>query len=230
MAGLTVSQLREYNDQGYTIVENVFPSDELEAMDREIDRLVDAAAKDAPNRGWVMQLAQRSEKTRAFARDERLLNLIEGIVKPGIAIYSAKLTAKPPHSVEHCHWHQDDAYYVANSNSATRMSAWVPLQDASEENGCLWVVPGSHRQGLQEHRKREDGQCRLALRPEKVDTSKAIPVRVKAGTVVLFSALLWHHSKGNATDHARRAFIISYQEATVSAGNGSQWKILRPAV
>ena len=47
--------------------------------------------------------------------------------------------------------------------------------------------------------------------------------------MVLFSAWLWHHSKNNTTDRVRRAFIVSYQEATVPKGAGEQWQVLRPA-
>ncbi|MDP6037406.1 MAG: phytanoyl-CoA dioxygenase family protein, partial [Candidatus Latescibacteria bacterium] len=57
----------------------------------------------------------------------------------------------------------------------------------------------------------------------------AILCPVKAGDMLLFHACLWHHSKGNQTDRVRRAFIVSYQEATVPRGNGKQYKILRQA-
>ena len=55
------------------------------------------------------------------------------------------------------------------------------------------------------------------------------PLPVRAGSVVLFSAWLWHHSKNNETDQVRRAYIVSYQEATLKKGAGEQWKVLRPA-
>ena len=109
------------------------------------------------------------------------------------------------------------------------MSVWIPLQDTNEANGCLWVVPGSHRRGLMPHHRQKTGQCRLAIEPQVLSEADAIPFAVKAGDVLLFSALLWHHSKGNQTGHVRRAFIVSYQEAMVAGGNGKQWKILRPA-
>jgi phytanoyl-CoA hydroxylase len=89
--------------------------------------------------------------------------LIEDIVTPGIAIYSVKLIAKPPRTDVVCHWHQDDAYYTKLSESKARMSVWVPLQAAHERNGCLWIVPRSHRWGLREHRTKESGQCRLSM-------------------------------------------------------------------
>jgi ectoine hydroxylase-related dioxygenase (phytanoyl-CoA dioxygenase family) len=216
------------------VIPDVFPQAELAALDAVLDRIIEersyarASEKGAGN-GWILQLGLASEHTRDFAQDERLLGLIEDLVKPGIAIYSAKLATKLPHSDEICHWHQDDAYYRANSESACRCSVWVPLQDADERNGCLWLVPGSHRRGLQSYHHEDHGMCRLAMDLDKVDLSGAVPCPAAAGSVVVFSALTWHASKGNRTDQIRRAFIVSYQEATATAGNGAQWKILRPA-
>jgi ectoine hydroxylase-related dioxygenase (phytanoyl-CoA dioxygenase family) len=109
------------------------------------------------------------------------------------------------------------------------MSVWVPLQDAHERNGCLWVVPGSHTWGIDPYHMVDTGQCRKVIDREAYANEHAIPLPVQAGSVVLFSAWLWHHSKNNETDQVRRAFIVSYQEATVRRGAGEQWKILRPA-
>jgi ectoine hydroxylase-related dioxygenase (phytanoyl-CoA dioxygenase family) len=231
---LTAEERHAYEATGYTTVPDVFERPELEAIDQEIDRLLPEAGENEPSRqGSIKQLGLRSRATRAFAEDARILTPIEEIVKPGIAIYSAKLIAKLPHSDEICHWHQDDAFYLKPDDprtfSQTRMSVWVPLQDAHEKNGCLWVVPGSHRWGLQDYDVPASGQCRKRITREQFAAEHAIPVPVKAGTAVLFSALTWHHSKGNITDHVRRAFIVSYQEATVPQGNGQQWKILRAA-
>ena len=151
------------------------------------------------------------------------------MVKPGIAIYSAKLTAKMPQSADICHWHQDNAYYNAQAESNTRLSTWIPLRDATEENGSLWVVPGSHTRGVAEHGA-FGGQCPKSMGPVDMVVEDAIPCPVSAGDMLIFNADLWHHSKENHTDHIRRAFIVSYQEATIAQGNGTQWKILRPAV
>jgi phytanoyl-CoA hydroxylase len=226
---LSAEQLRRYHQEGYVVVSDVFPVDELEAIDEEIERLLRQPGSQTVRAGWIHQLGLRSDVTRRFTQDERILSLIEELVRPGIAIFSAKLAAKLPHDPEICHWHQDDAYYVRHSQSQTRMSVWVPLQDSDERNGCLWLVPGSHRWGLREHHHEAAGQCRYAMDPTSVDPSLAVPVPVTAGAAVLFSALTWHHSKGNQTDRVRRAFIVSYQEATASSGNGQQWRILRLA-
>ncbi|MBI3970633.1 MAG: phytanoyl-CoA dioxygenase family protein [Chloroflexi bacterium] len=232
---LTPDELAAYHADGYVVVPGIFPADELEAIDREIDRLLEIPGNDAGgiHPTWIFQVARRSEMTRQFAEDERLLALAEAVVSPGIAIHSTKLVPKPPHSNDVCHWHQDEAFYLKPDDpetySRTRMSVWVPLQDADERNGGLWVVPGSHTWGIDPYHMVDTGQCRKVIDREAYADEHAIPLRVAAGSVVLFSAWTWHHSKNNQTDRVRRAFIVSYQEATVRKGAGEQWKLVRPA-
>lgn len=233
---LSADERATYDREGYVVVPDVFPRAELEEIDREIERLLAEPGNDAGgiHPTWIFQVARRSEMARAFAEDERLLALIEEIVQPGIAIHSTKLVPKPPHTDDVCHWHQDDAFYIRPDDpdtfSRTRMSVWVPLQDADERNGGLWVVPRSQEWGLQDYHMADTGQCRKVIDREAYANENAIPLRVSAGSVVLFSAMLWHHSRGNQTDRVRRAFIVSYQEATVKKGAGEQWKIVRPAL
>jgi len=233
---LSPEELASYKENGFVVVPGLFPLGELIEVDRELDRLVSEAEEVGEtgigqngshrNKGWLLQLGLRSEITQRFAKDERVIDLIEDIVKPGIAIYSAKLTAKMPNSTDICHWHQDNAYYNTHVSSETRMSTWIPLTDVNEENGCLWVVPGSHKNGVQEHGQ-FGGQCPKSIGPADMEAEGAIPCQMEAGSILLFSSDLWHHSEGNGTDQVRRAFIVSYQEATVPRGNGDQWKILR---
>jgi len=233
---LSAAELDAYRSDGFVVVPRVFPADELERIDQEIDRLLpEYGDRTGYRQGWILGFGVRSDVTRAVAEDERILSLIEDIVHPGIAIHSAKLVAKLPHSDDVCHWHQDEAFYLKPddplTHSQTRMSVWVPLQDAHQRNGCLWVVPGSHTWGLEPFVTVDYGTCRRKLTKEEYANQHAIPVPVSAGSVVLFSAWTWHHSKNNQTDHVRRAFIVSYQEATVGRGaaNGLDWRILRAA-
>jgi phytanoyl-CoA hydroxylase len=159
------------------------------------------------------------------------MTLIEDIVKPEIAIYSAKLFEKNPHDTQICHWHQDDAYYTQHSVCDCRMSAWIPLQECDEKNGCVWVVPGSHKHGLRSANMIGDdtGHCELAFAHGTADLEGAVPVPMKAGTVLLFHALTAHRSLGNHTKRPRRSFIISYQDAVTKRGNKDQHTILRAA-
>ncbi|KRF01065.1 hypothetical protein ASG89_25990 [Paenibacillus sp. Soil766] len=230
MRKLTIEEKKHYDEFGYVVVTDLFQKEELSGMNEELDGCEAPPQSSGEHEGFTYQLAMLTETTKHFAHDERILTLIEDIVKPGIAIFSSKLLTKLPHSPSVCHWHQDDAYYTEVVNSDTRMSIWVPLQDTDERNGCLWIVPGSHKQGLQSYIVQDNGTCRKALDEEQVDLSKAEPVPMKAGSILLFNALIWHSSRGNETDHVRRAFIVSYQEATVPLGRGKQHVVLRPVI
>ena len=234
---LTAEQSRTYETDGFVVVPDVFPVAELEAIDQEIDRLITLPGNDAGahRAGWILGVSQRSEIAERFAEHERLVALVEDVVRPGLAVHSTKVVTKLPHSPadDICHWHQDEAFYMRpddpGTHSRTRMSVWVPLQAAHEQNGCLWVVPGSHRWGIEDYTMVQWGTCRKKINREDYANEHAMPVPIAAGSVVLFSAWTWHHSKNNHTDRVRRAFIVSYQEATLPKGAGEQWKILRRA-
>lgn len=228
---LSSAQLAAYDRDGFVVTPNVFTRPELAEMDAEFDRIIDEQATmpdppGQPGRGWLLRLGLLSDKTAEYCADDRVLDLISPIVRPGIAIYSAKLVSKEPRDPEPCHWHQDDAYYVSRSSSAVRKSIWVPLTDVAPAQGCLRVVPGSHKRGLQPTKKRPNGTCDLSIATQ-FDLSDAVDVPITANKMVLFSALLYHSSEGNTTDTRRRAFIVSYQEGAVTEGNGAQCRLLR---
>lgn len=223
MRTLTDAELATYREQGYVLVPGVFDRDEVARIDVEIDSILDRGHHDDPEgwkapEGWIYRLHdQESDVCNSVARDPRVLELVEGVVSPGIALHSSKLVAKQPHSEVVCHWHQDEGFYLDGTEpemrSGVRMSVWIPLQHADENNGCLWVVPGSHRDGLEAYENVGEGHCRKRILRADYADEHAVPLKVQAGDAVLFSGFLWHHSRGNYTDRVRRAFIISYQEA-----------------
>jgi len=232
---LSPDERQTYERDGFVAVPGVFPANELAVLNQELDRLSAIPANDAgPTRaGWIYAVGQRSEVTKQFAADERLLALVEDVVFPGIAIHSSKLVTKVPQSADICHWHQDEAFYMKPDDPTThaqrRMSVWVPLQDTDQRNGCLWVVPGSQRWGIDPWTIQETGTCVKRINRVEYADQHAVPLPVQSGTVVLFSAYTWHHSKNNQTDQIRRAFIVSYQEATAPRGAGDQRMVLRSA-
>lgn len=234
MPGLTDNQLASYQATGYVQIPQVIGPDEIARISAEMDRVVAMGDDKAPT-GWLYAPHLReSNISQDLARDDRLLTLIERVVHPGISLHSSKLVTKLAHSDTICHWHQDEAFYFTGSKpemaSRTRMSIWIPLQDTDQANGCLWVVPGSHTDGIEDSELVGTGHCRRRILRSDYADAHAIPLPARAGDAVLFSAYLWHHSKANAGDQPRRAFIISYQEASIPEdGYGNAAVILRPA-
>tara|TARA_B100000949_G_C14202517_1_gene416617 strand:- start:71 stop:940 length:870 start_codon:yes stop_codon:yes gene_type:complete len=122
------------------------------------------------------------------------------------------LFTKPP-GFQGNPWHQDEAAIPTRDRSLT--GAWIALDDTTVENGCLLVIPGSHQTGYLHFRyPTEDlDEYDDTTEARDVDESAAVPVEVKAGTVVFFNGYLMHGSKKNRSDGFRRALVYHYCNA-----------------
>jgi hypothetical protein len=120
-------------------------------------------------------------------------------------------------------WHQDEYFIPTRDRSLT--AVWIALDDATVENGCLWVLPGSHRRGVL-YPAREQTDPRFDCSTEAYDfpysDSDAVPVEVPAGTALVFDGYLLHRSLQNSGAHGyRRALVNHYMSAESLLG----WKL-----
>lgn len=112
-------------------------------------------------------------------------------------------------------WHQDEDYIPTRDRSLT--GCWLAMDDATVENGCLWVIPGSHRPGVLwpmrfHHDRRFD--CSWESFDTPYGDDPGVPVEVKAGTVVVFNGYLLHRSLPNVAPKGyRRALVTHYMSA-----------------
>ena len=112
-------------------------------------------------------------------------------------------------------WHQDEYYIPTRDRSGT--ASWIALDDATTENGCLWVIPGSHKPGIiwpQEEHDDERFDCAgEAVFPYTDDD--AIPVELKRGDVLIFNGYLLHRSLPNSAPAGsyRRCLTCHYMSA-----------------
>ncbi len=111
-------------------------------------------------------------------------------------------------------WHQDEFFIPTRDRSL--VGGWIALDDATVENGCLWVIPGSHKSGIIWPSKRHDDR-RFDCTGEAqfpYEDSDAVPVEVKAGSIVFFNGYLLHRSLPNRAKGAyRRALVNHYMSA-----------------
>lgn len=123
---------------------------------------------------------------------------------------------KPPRIGGEVRWHQDATYLI--SEPSTVMGIWVAVEDATRENGCLWVEPGGHKGPLRELSvvNHETGETALKVLDSQPwpDENTAVPVEVSAGSVVLFSDHLPHYSSHNHSSHSRMAFSMHIAAGT----------------
>jgi len=112
-------------------------------------------------------------------------------------------------------WHQDEYFIPTRDRSLT--AVWIALDDATVENGCLWVMPGSHRRGVL-YPTHEQDDPRFDCTEEAYDfpyrDEDAVPVEIPAGTALVFNGYLLHRSLENSGRHGyRRALANHYMSA-----------------
>jgi len=133
-----------------------------------------------------------------------------GLVQP--QVWQSQLIFKQPHIGGEVGWHQDASFFVTTPQTVTTF--WFSLEDATLDNGCLWVQPGGHRSPLREQYVclRSGGAARLQMQALDTTpwptTADAVPLPVAAGTLVVFHGLLPHFSAPNRSAKSRLAYTL----------------------
>jgi phytanoyl-CoA hydroxylase len=148
---------------------------------------------------------------RAFSQSAALSRVAARIGLQQPKVWQSQVIFKQPHIGGEVGWHQDASFFVTEPQSVTTF--WFALEDATLDNGCLWVEPGGHRGArgvLREQFVCEDGHMRM--RPLDAtpwpDASQALPLPVAAGTLVVFDGLLPHYSAPNRSPLSRMAYTL----------------------
>ena len=147
-----------------------------------------------------------------------ITDVLRVLLGPEVTLHAiTKIRVKLPDDVvSTVPWHQDSHYYngrlppglAGGTEHMHVVTVWVPLVDATLENGCLWVLPGSHRWGFLERDWDENDKVRLADGVEQRGTPTPLPM--KAGDVALLTNLTIHASKPNRTDRVRWSLDFRY--------------------
>jgi ectoine hydroxylase-related dioxygenase (phytanoyl-CoA dioxygenase family) len=126
------------------------------------------------------------------------------LIGPDARLYWEQSVAKPPEARTELPWHQDNGYTPLVPEQY--LTCWLALDDADVENGCIWVIPGSHLHGTQPHKDGGTGPFRVGHDGDEA----GIAVPVRRGDVLCFSSLIMHRSGPNTSGRDRRSWIIQY--------------------
>ena len=134
-----------------------------------------------------------------------------GLAQP--QVWQSQVIFKQPHIGGEVGWHQDASFFVTTPQTVTTF--WFALEDATLDNGCLWVEPGGHRGPLREQYVCEGGRLRMIPRDAAPWPARehAVPLPVAAGTLVVFHGLLPHCSAANRSPRSRLAYTLHATDA-----------------
>jgi ectoine hydroxylase-related dioxygenase (phytanoyl-CoA dioxygenase family) len=211
----------QFDRDGYVVLDKVFSHDEVTALKADIQRILGPSAggekltadgdalEGFRKHGVFVGLAVNSPLFREAAGNERIVGALREIVGEHVIFLSDKLVRKDAATDFASPWHQDWPYWEGSH----KFSVWIALDAATRENGCLKVVPGSHRRGEMAHGGAANDGLGFSNRldAETLDENEAVPVAVGAGAAVIFHDLLFHASYPNTSGRDRWALISTYK-------------------
>lgn len=226
--GLTDPQLALWRRDGHLTVPGVFSAAEMDAAIRDIEQWGEAFLADLPpeKRAWYVdhgvsaRTVLRKLDDPAFYRpaiaglaaDPRLTGLVEALIGPGLSVYFSQVFFKAPEGGGPKPVHQDNYYFGPNDRDGT-ITAWIALDDATIENGCLHFGDGSHRGPVYEHVAPPAEPFNLQL-PEAIAAAQPMtPAPVPKGGVSFHHGTVFHQSGANLSDRWRRACALHYVNA-----------------
>jgi phytanoyl-CoA hydroxylase len=145
-----------------------------------------------------------------FATDERLLSPVRDLVGPELKTLSTNVFNKPP-GVDGRHPLHQDLRYFALRPADGIVASWTAIEPCTRENGCLAVIPGSHRGELAEHGDPDWDQVNFGFFAAKgIDVDARVHVEMEPGDTLFFHPLLIHGSGRNRSSGFRRAISVHY--------------------
>jgi len=202
---MRAEQIEAYRRDGFVFPLEIFSPAEVEGFRGAFESL----SEYSPNRFDRMHLF--FEWAYQIVTHDALLDVVEAILGDDILVYGTLVLAKQPHDLRYASWHQDSFYSDLHLTPST--TAWIALTPSHQGNGCMRVIPGSHRLGALEHENVTDPNL-LNRRGERikidVDESEAVDVVLRAGDISLHESTLVHSSNTNASDEPRIGFIVRF--------------------
>ncbi len=221
---------RRYAEDGFVVLPDVLDAAALDELRAETLAIcsgergaIDGVQPVAPGAGDDEILSQYvcvhhphkiSDVARRHLATPAVVDTLTTVIGPNVKCMQSMLFIKSAGKPGQA-WHQDEAFIPTRDRSLT--AAWVALDDATVDNGCLWVIPGSHRSGvLWAMREQEDERfdCSDESFGFPYTDDDAVPVEVPAGSALLFDGYLLHRSLPNRTTNGlRRALVNHYMSA-----------------
>ena len=216
---LDAAQARQFDEHGFVVLEDVIDLQVLaevrEACDRAEARVEEFLQSQESGRMSIAEsgaitfsthLVTRDPVCRAFSAHPVFTDLCADLIGPDANLYWDQAVYKKPEKPRRFPWHQDNGYTFVEPQQY--LTCWVPLTDATVENGCPQVAAGLHTLGTVQHHYVDPLGWECLTDPDDVAMA---PVR--AGGVVVFSSLTPHLTGPNTTDAVRKAYILQYAPA-----------------
>ncbi len=202
----------DYERDGYIVPEFRLAEDTLEEIKQAHGRLI---ARFPRFNDYCPALLDYDLSFLDFARNPLILDMVEKIIGPDIILWNMSFFAKPARKGRKTPWHQDGEYWAIDPLATC--TVWIAVDDSTVENGCLRIIPGSHKsQRLHPHTSNPSPDLTLSeeLNASEFDENAAVDLTLEAGQLSLHDVYLFHESEPNLSDKPRRGMTMRFMPAT----------------
>ncbi len=230
LAAVNGPELASFHEQGFLAIREAFSSDAIGAALAAIDDLIDGSsptfrgAAFEPGTGRsdqlpaderhlhvrkLMSFIDHDERLLSLSTDPTLLDVVSRLMNGATPeLFQDMALLKPAGIGREKAWHQDCAYFNVPTDS-TVIGVWIAIDAATLENGCLHVIPESHRRGAHPHFKVRDWQ----ICDRDVRKAESVPVTLDPGGILFWHGLTHHGSPSNRSELGRRGIQLHDQPA-----------------
>ena len=219
---LTSKKIDFYHENGYLGVEGVLSADEVAELRRVTEGFVQLSGSvtehtdvfdlepghtpESPKLRRLKDPVTQHEVYKKFLHHPRILDIVEQLIGPGLRTNGNKLNMKSPEYGSPVEWHQDWAFYPHTNDDI--LAVGVSMDEMKYENGCLLVIPGSHKGPVYSHH--QDGHFAGAVTEELPDADKAVPIELEEGGISIHHVRTLHASAKNVSSRPRRLLLYQY--------------------
>lgn len=224
---VTEAHRKSFQEEGYMILERVLPEDQLDLLREEVNVAIEDMHKEMDakgtdtlginHRGKRYFAPHRYRQTAPFVFGEIMKQVCEATLGSNAHLFLDQYVVKAAEKGMSFGWHQDSGY-LENPYHDPYITCWTTLDDVTVENGTVYLLPYSHC-GIHTW-------VRHIKDPETNDMvgyfgdDPGIPVIVPAGSIAIFSSLVFHRSGMNTTPNMRRVYLTQYSADTILGKNG----------
>ena len=207
---LSADQIKRYRDTGLMFPQRVMTTDDAANYLAQLESY-ESNTGGPVNGKWRYKSHLVFPWFDQLMRHPAILNLVRSLLGNDLMVWTTHIYPKEPGDGRFISWHQDSAHWGLDSNQV--LSVWVALTDATRENGCMRMLPGSHHNGQVEHQDTRDPNNILTRGQtifNGIEEDRSVWIELKAGEVSVHHVDMFHASTPNKSNQRRVGVAIRY--------------------
>lgn len=234
---VTDAQIEQFHEEGYFILEEVVPASDLAMLREECERYIELMHEEMDRLGqdvlginhrnsryFISNRYRQSQRMREFIFGDLMAHITRVTLGENVYLFNEQYVVKAAEKGMKFGWHQDSGY--VGYDHKPYLTNWIPLDDVTEENGTVSLLPYS-RAGTREwvrHTREEGTNDMIGYRGD----DPGIPVIAPAGSIAVFSSTVFHRSGPNLTNQMRRVYLPQYTAEPLLRPDGQLWGYADP--